>query len=91
MRTNKSITRTLGKQQQVLDAMVESGDYDSASEAVRAALRALEREREALGEIMRLKVQEAMDDPRPSIPAAKVFAELREFHASQAKADKRGS
>ncbi|WP_371412013.1 hypothetical protein [Neorhizobium sp. T6_25] len=40
---------------------------------------------------MRLKVQEAMDDPRPSIPAAKVFAELREFHASQAKADKRGS
>jgi antitoxin ParD1/3/4 len=91
MRTNKSITLTLGKQQQVLDAMVESGDYDSASEAVRAALRALEREREALDEIMRLKVQEAMDDPRPSIPAAKVFAELREFHASQAKADRRGS
>ncbi len=91
MRTNKSITLTLGKQQQVLDAMVESGDYDSASEAVRAALRALERERDALDEIMRLKVQEAMDDPRPSIPAAKVFAELREFHASQAKADKRGS
>ena len=91
MRTNRSITLTLGKQQQVLDAMVESGDYDSASEAVRAALRALEREREALDEIMRLKVQEAMDDPRPSIPAAKVFAELREFHASQAKADKRGS
>ncbi len=91
MRTNRSITLTLGKQQQVLDAMVESGDYDSASEAVRAALRALERERETLDEIMRLKVQEAMDDPRPSIPAAKVFAELREFHASQAKADKRGS
>lgn len=91
MRTNRSITLTLGKQQEVLDAMVESGDYDSASEAVRAALRALEREREALDEIMRLKVQEAMDDPRPSIPAAKVFAELREFHASQAKADKRGS
>ncbi|WP_105440597.1 type II toxin-antitoxin system ParD family antitoxin [Neorhizobium sp. T25_13] len=91
MRTNRSITLTLGKQQEVLDAMVESGDYDSASEAVRAALRALERERDALDEIMRLKVQEAMDDPRPSIPAAKVFAELREFHASQAKADKRGS
>jgi antitoxin ParD1/3/4 len=91
MRTNKSITLTLGKQQQVLDAMVESGDYESASEAVRAALRALEREREALDDIMRIKVQEAIDDPRPSIPAAKVFAELREFHASQAKAGKRGS
>ena len=37
MRTNKSITLTLGKQQQVLDAMVESGDYESASEAVRGA------------------------------------------------------
>lgn len=90
MRTNKSITLTLGKQQQVLDSMVDSGDYDSASEAVRAALRALERERQALNEVWRVKIQEALDDPRPSVPADEVFAELREFHAQQVKA-KRGA
>jgi antitoxin ParD1/3/4 len=90
MRTGKSITLTLGKQQQVLDSMVESGDYESASEAVRAALRALEREREALNEIWRSKIQEALDDPRPSLPAAEVFASLRTHNAKMAKAEKRG-
>lgn len=90
MRTTRSITLTLGKQQQVLDTMVASGDYDSASEAVRAALRALEREKGALDEILRGKIREAMEDPRPSIPAADVFADLRAFHAEQVKADKRG-
>lgn len=91
MRTSKSITLTLGKQQQVLDSFVASGDYDSASEAVRAALRALEREKEALDEIMRAKIREAIDDPRPSVPAATVFADLRAMHAEQVKADKRGA
>jgi antitoxin ParD1/3/4 len=91
MRTSKSITLTLGKQQRVLDSFVASGDYDSASEAVRAALRALEREKEALDEIMRAKIREAIDDPRPSVPAAKVFANLRAMHAEQVKADKRGA
>jgi antitoxin ParD1/3/4 len=91
MRTSKSITLTLGKQQQVLDSLVASGDYDSASEAVRAALRALEREKEALDEIMRAKIREAIDDPRPSVPAAQVFANLRALHSKQVKADKRGA
>ncbi len=91
MRTSKSITLTLGKQQQVLDSLVASGDYDSASEAVRAALRALEREKEALDEIMRVKIREAIDDPRPRVPAAKVFSDLRAMHAKEMKADKRGA
>jgi antitoxin ParD1/3/4 len=90
MRANKSITLTLGKQQQVLDSMVSSGEYDSASEAVRAALRALEREKDALDEIMRIKIREALDDPRPSVPADQAFAELRAFHAEQLKADQGG-
>jgi antitoxin ParD1/3/4 len=88
---SKSITLTLGKQQQVLDAMVASGDYESASEAVRAALRALEREREAINEIWRVKIQEALDDPRPSVPADEVFAELRALHEREVKAAKRGA
>jgi antitoxin ParD1/3/4 len=90
MRTSKSITLTLGKQQQVLDSMVESGDFDSHSEAVRAAVRALVREREAVTEIWRAKILEALDDPRPDIPAEDVFTELRAHNAVIAKADKRG-
>lgn len=91
MRTSKSITLTLGKQQQVLDSLVNSGEYDSASEAVRAALRALQRERDAVNTIWREKIREALEDPRPSVPAAKVFADLRAFHDEQVEADKRGA
>ncbi|MFB2553802.1 type II toxin-antitoxin system ParD family antitoxin [Ensifer soli] len=80
MRTSKPITLTLGKQQASIDARLATGAYESASEVVRAALRALDREEAALDEILRAKIQEAIDDPRPSIPADQVFAELRAFH-----------
>lgn len=91
MRSGKSITLTLGKQQQTLDDLGASGEYETASEVVRAALKALGREREALDEILQAKVRQALDDPRPSIPASEVFAELRQFHADQLKAERRGS
>lgn len=77
MRTSKPITVTLGKQQALLDARLQSGTYESASEVVRAGLRALDREESALNEIMRAKIREAIEDPRPDIPAAEVFARLR--------------
>lgn len=88
---SKSITLTLGEQQQVLDSMVASGDFESHSEAVRAAVRALKREREAVNEIWRSKIQEALDDPRPSIPADDFFARMRTHHESSVKAAKRGA
>ena len=91
MRANKSITLTLGKQQQVLDQMVASGEYDSHSEAVRAAVRALAREREAIDAVWKEKIREALDDPRPSVPGKKVFENLRAHHEAQMKADKRGA
>lgn len=90
MRTNKSITLTLGRQQQVLDAMVESGDFESHSEAVRAAVRALEREREAINTVWRAKIQEALTDPRPPIPADEFFARMRAHHEQSVKAAKLG-
>jgi antitoxin ParD1/3/4 len=90
MRSSKSITLTLGKQQQVLDSLVSSGEYDSASEAVRAALRALEREREAINAVWRAKIQEALADPRPPIPADEFFARMRAYHEHSVKASKRG-
>lgn len=89
MRTSRPVTITLGKQQAGIDARVASGAYESASEVVRAALRALDREEAALDEILRAKVQEAIDDPRPSIPADQVFADLKALHSASAKAAKR--
>jgi antitoxin ParD1/3/4 len=91
MRTNRSITLTLGKQQQVLDSLVASGEFDSHSEAVRAAVRALAREREAIDIVWKEKIRAALDDPRPSVPAKKVFDDLRAHHEAQVKADKRGA
>jgi antitoxin ParD1/3/4 len=77
MRANKPISVTLGKLQAKVDERVRSGEYSSASEVLRAGLRALDREQVLLDEIWRRKIQQAYDDPRPSIPAAEVFAELR--------------
>jgi antitoxin ParD1/3/4 len=90
MRKSKPITVTLGNQQHSLEARLQSGTYDSASEIVRAGLRALDREEEALNTVMRAKIREALDDARPDIPAEDVFAELRAYHAEQVKADKNG-
>ena len=80
MRTSKPITVTLGKQQALLDDRLQSGAYESASEVIRAGLRALDREEAALNEIMRAKIREAIDDPRPDVPVAEVFARLRARH-----------
>lgn len=90
MRTSKPITVTLGKQQENLDALLATGEYESASEVVRAGLRALERERRALDDLMRRKIQEALDDPRPSVPADEVFARLRARHAERFGPDGNG-
>lgn len=76
MRTSKPITVTLGKQQASVDQRLARGDYSSASEVVRAALRALDREEEAFDRILKAKVQEALDDPSPCLPAEEVFARL---------------
>lgn len=89
MRTSKPISVTLGRQQSSLDARLASGAYDSASEVMRAALRALDREEQVITAIMRAKVKEALDDPRPDIPAEDVFNALREHQADRMKVAKR--
>ncbi len=90
MRSSKPITVTLGPQQASLEARLKSGEYASASEVIRTALRALDRQDAALDEYLRAKVQASLKDPRPSIPAADVFKRLRSRHARKLKARTRG-
>ena len=82
-RTSRPITVTLGDLQERVATRVKSGAYASASEVVRAAIRALDREDEAVKEWMRQQIAESLDDPRPDIPASQVFKELRAHHARQ--------
>jgi antitoxin ParD1/3/4 len=88
MRTSKPITVTLGRQQSGVDARLASGAYDSASEVLRAALRALDREEQIVVDVMRAKVQEALADTRADVPANEVFDGLERKHAARMKAAK---
>ncbi|MFH1794835.1 MAG: type II toxin-antitoxin system ParD family antitoxin [Pseudomonadota bacterium] len=85
MRTSKPITVTLGKQQAFVDNRLASGEYESASEVVRAGLRALEREEKARNEVWRRLIQESLDDPRPDVPAGEAFARLKAHHEKRLK------
>lgn len=89
MRVSKPITVTLGRQQASLEAHLASGNYESASEVLRAGLRALDREQKALDELMRAKIQQALDDPRPAIPAEDVFRKLHKRMSERVEAEKR--
>lgn len=91
MRSSKPITVTLGSQQKSLEARLQSGAYSSASEVIRAALRALDREEDAIDEIMRRKIREAIDDPGSDIDADVVFERLERLHAERMKAEGGGA
>jgi antitoxin ParD1/3/4 len=86
-RKSRPITVTLGELQERVDARVQSGAYVSASEVLRAAVRALDREDSAIDGWLRERIDEALADPRPNVPAREVFARLREHHAARLKAE----
>ena len=85
-RANRPITVTLGELHQGVQARVKSGAYASASEVMRAALRALEREEVAIDEWLRRQIDESLADPRANVPASTVFQRLRAHHAGRSKA-----
>ncbi|MBI3513957.1 MAG: type II toxin-antitoxin system ParD family antitoxin [Proteobacteria bacterium] len=85
-RTSRPITVTLGDLHKRVEARVKSGAYASASEVMRAAVRALDREEAAVGDWLRQRVDEAFADPRPDVPASQVFKRLRAHHARRSKA-----
>jgi antitoxin ParD1/3/4 len=80
-RSSRPITVTLGDLHKRVETRVKSGAYASASEVMRAAVRALDREEAAIDDWLRQRVDEAFSDPRPSIPAADVFKRIRKHHA----------
>jgi antitoxin ParD1/3/4 len=67
----------LGSLRQSVEDRVQSGSYASADEVIRAGLLALEREESATEVCLTKLAEEALADPRPSLPAAQVFRELR--------------
>ena len=85
MRTSKPITVTLGQLQSSVDRRLASGGYDSASEVIRAAIRALDREEAVVDQVMREKIRASLADPRSDIPIEEVFAHLRAHHANRTK------
>ncbi|MCM2473868.1 type II toxin-antitoxin system ParD family antitoxin [Rhizobium sp. CG5] len=83
MRASKPITVTLGDQRDDIERRVSSGQYASASEVMRAALRALDREERMLDDLVATQVRQALEDTRPSVPARAAFARIEERHAAQ--------
>ena len=87
-RRSRPISVTLGDLQEGVDARVRTGAYSSASEVLRAAMRALDREEAALRDWVRERIEESLRDPRPSVPAHDVFSRLKKHHARRTKAER---
>jgi antitoxin ParD1/3/4 len=88
MRSSKPITVTLGKQQASLENHLATGQYESASEVVRAGLRALDREKIAFDNMMREKIRETLDSDKPYIPLDEAFDRLKIRMAERIEAER---
>jgi antitoxin ParD1/3/4 len=81
-------------QARFIDSKVRAGTYASASEVVRAGLRALEERDAAVESWLRSEVGPAYDamkaDPKRAVSAKKAFAAVRARHSLKLKASKRG-
>lgn len=86
-RSSTPLTVTLASGQKAfVEERVRAGRFASASEVVRAGLRALEREEAHLDDWMREKIGRALADPRPSVPGEDVLKRL-DARIAQASSD----
>ena len=83
------------EQADYIDALVASGTYASASEVVRAGLRALQERDAAVERWLREEVAPVYDamqsNPERGRSADQVLARLRAHHAKRVKTAKRGA
>jgi antitoxin ParD1/3/4 len=83
------------RQAKFIDSKVRAGAYASASEVVRAGLRALQERDAAVADWLRSEVGPVYDamraNPERGIPAEKVFAALRTRHSAKLKGRKRAT
>lgn len=83
------------EQADYIDDLVKSGSYASASEVVRAGVRALQERDAAVERWLREQVvpvcEEMAADPSRGIEAQEVFAAVRERHAERLKGARRAS
>jgi antitoxin ParD1/3/4 len=73
-----------------IDTLVASGTYATASEVVRAGLRALQERDQAVERWLRDEVAHVYDamkaNPERAIPADQVFSNIRAYHTARLKA-----
>jgi antitoxin ParD1/3/4 len=83
------------RQAKFIDNQVRAGSYASASEVVRAGLRALQERDAAIERWLKSDVGPVFDamkpDPGRAISARKTFAAVRTRHAAALKVSKRGA
>ena len=87
---NKIDRRTISlpsEQGAYIDELVDSGEYGSASEVVRAGIRALQQQDRAIENWLRTEVVETYDRVKAGkekmIPIEEVFAELKAHHEAR--------
>lgn len=79
-----SVTMT-SEQLDAIRKSVDAGEYASTSEALRAAVRLWQRQREEDGErlaAIKARIRRSIDDPRPSLSAAELDAHLEQLFAN---------
>ncbi|HXR38653.1 MAG TPA: type II toxin-antitoxin system ParD family antitoxin [Terracidiphilus sp.] len=75
--TQNTVVVDLGSFRGAVEERVKAGSYASADEVIQAGLQALERQEAALNQWLTRQAEESLADPRPSVPAAQVFRDLR--------------
>jgi antitoxin ParD1/3/4 len=80
-----AVVVNLGSLRKAVEERVKAGSYASTDEVVRAGLLALEREEADTNEWLTRLAEESLADPRPSVPAAQVFRELRAKYGTSNK------
>jgi antitoxin ParD1/3/4 len=77
--------------EQFVREKIARGRYQNASEVVRAGLRLLEESEmdfDTRAKLLKDKINEAWDDPRPSRPADEAFERIEAIHRGKARINK---